>query len=160
VYLCFNYALFTVPGAYFHPKFVRSDRTLCRDIVRVKMVSTQLPKKNDRRIRTPRKSKKSRGGMTQRIPTCFHQRLCVAQRPHQVALPDATNNSMHRIAMIEPTASSTTNCYDDVCDVLPFAEFSDHLLSYSEDIIGIFGSPDDSNAQMGPGASKPRTAFL
>jgi hypothetical protein len=69
---------------------------------------------------------------------------------------------MHLPAVAEPPASLTVIHDDNIRDILPFSEFSDHLLSYSEDIIRIFGSPLGSSTRLDTNASArhPLTNFL
>jgi hypothetical protein len=69
---------------------------------------------------------------------------------------------MHLPAVAEPPASLNVIHDDNISDILPFSEFSDHLLSYSEDIIRIFGSPLGSSTRLDTSASArhPLTNFL
>ena len=120
------------PGAYFHPKFVRENRSLCNDIVRVKTESVN--NKRAKAKRRPRKPKPSTAQQQQ-----HHQLQQTTQHPESCLNHPATvTTSVSSSALTGYQTQGFTSLSSANFDSIP-NQYSLGLLMYSEDIIGLFG---------------------
>ncbi|KAG7366832.1 HSF-type DNA-binding protein [Nitzschia inconspicua] len=127
-------------GAYFHPKFVKSDRNLCRDIVRVKMETAQRSKKEGKQKRIPVTRK-----LKQQSRVVSHQSQQPWALQHQADQFSYDSSALSpRVDVTKDDAPTTSQpvqvgLWSGGDDLNAASMFSDHLLRYSKDIIDLFG---------------------
>lgn len=124
-------------GAYFHPKFIREDRSLCKDIVRVK-TETVNSKRDNTKIRKRKQSSASSHGSQQRQRQQTQEQYDTALPPPihlQQNPPMAITSSLS--SSISPPSNHTQGY--SFHQSVPPNKFSQNLLIHSEDIISLFG---------------------
>jgi hypothetical protein len=110
---------------------VRNDRSLCRDIIRVKIETAQRSKKDRKR------TKQAAAGAEEKM-----QGDSPPAQPQPWVLQQLQLSSTNRPLVPERALPSLAAIQDDnFGSLFPFAEFSDQLLQFSEDIICLFGFP-------------------
>mmetsp|Transcript_19946 Transcript_19946/g.35073 ORF Transcript_19946/g.35073 Transcript_19946/m.35073 type:complete len:358 (+) Transcript_19946:116-1189(+) len=135
-------------GAYFHPKFVRGNRALCRDIVRVKTETSSEGKKG--RTSTTTKKTKKHSSTSSLVNDSTNQDATNSSSHHELMMMSQQQQHQQQSMMMMPSVSSNPVIIegppkvDGWNDRVAATAFSDHLLQYASDIIEIFGYVEGS----------------